>query len=154
MNESPRFTLNRSAMQLIYNQPFLDWVNSVDPSQSQDLTLEELSDDNDIFMIPDFDDLIDMEKWIEKRWHVFFDSMLFDWQTDEATWPKNRTYKMFRDWFEIKFHSLVWDMANEPLIVDDWGGNIEVDDDEPNGTIQIHTKPKTRPRGKPRGIAS
>lgn len=135
MNESPRFALNRSAMQLIYKQPFLDWVNSVDPSQSQDLTLEELSDDNDIFMIPDFDDLIDAESWIEKRWHVLFDSMLFDWQTDEATWPKNRTYKMFGDWFEIKFHSLVWDMADEPLVVEDWVDDIDIDDDFPDGML-------------------
>lgn len=121
MNEAQRFTLDRSAMQLIYKQPFLDWVYSVEPSQSQDLRLQELSDDNDIFMIPNFDDLIDKEKWLEKRWHVFFGIMLFNCQADEAKWPKNRTYKMFRDWFEIKFHSLVWDMTNEPLSVEDWG---------------------------------
>ncbi len=29
--------------------------------------------------------------------------------TDEALWPKNRTFDMFRQWFEIQMSSIVQD---------------------------------------------
>ena len=64
-----------------------------------------------------------------ESWRVLFDSILFDWITDESMWPQNRTLKMFRDWFDIEVHSMVWDLASEPLLVEDWG-----DDDDAEGT--------------------
>jgi hypothetical protein len=135
MKEALRFTLNRSAMQLICKQPYLDWASSLDQTQSEIWTLQQLNDDNDIFMIPQFVDPRDSMKWVVERWHVFFDNMLFDWETDEAMWPQNRTLKMFLEWFDIRIHSLVWDMANEPLTVEDWSGEDGVDEDEPDGIL-------------------
>jgi hypothetical protein len=35
--------------------------------------------------------------------------------TDESDWPKVRDLKLFREWFDIKFHSLVLDLVDEPL---------------------------------------
>lgn len=135
MNEAPRFTLNRSAMQLICKQPYLDWVNSLDPTQSGSWTLEQLNEDNDTFMIPQFVDPRDSIKWVEERWYVFFDNMLFNWDADEAVWPESKTLKMFHEWFDVQIHSLVWDIANEPLAVEDWSGEGGVDEDEPNGML-------------------
>ena len=48
--------------------------------------------------------------------------MLVDWYTDESLWPKKRSLKMFREWFDIQYHSMVWDLAvREPLELEDWG---------------------------------
>jgi hypothetical protein len=30
--------------------------------------------------------------------------------TDEASWPKNRTLEMFREWFEVQMSSIVEDL--------------------------------------------
>ena len=127
MNDEPRFVLNRSVALLVYKQPFLAWLQSADPTPGTVWTLEELREDNDTFLIPQFDDPSDSVKWIESRWRALFDSILIDWLTDESLWPKNRTLKMFREWFDIKVHSMVWDLAEEPLIVEDWDSD---DDDE------------------------
>lgn len=129
MSDCPRFVLNRSVAMLVYKQPFLDWLGSAGPDTLLlHMTLEDLRDDNETFLIPQFDDPRDSVKWVEKRWRVLFDSILFDWITDESMWPQNRTLKMFRDWFDIEVHSMVWDLASEPLLVEDWG------DDDAEGT--------------------
>ena len=122
-------------MQLICKQPYLNWVNSLDPTQSGSWTLEQLNEDNDTFMIPQFVDPRDSVKWVEERWHILFDNVLFNWDTDETVWPEGKSLKMFHEWFDVQIHSLVWDMANEPLAVEDWSGEEGVDEDEPNGIL-------------------
>ncbi len=122
-------------MQLICKQPYLDWVNSLDPTQSGSWTFEQLNEDNDTFMIPQFVDPRDSMKWVEERWHVLFDNMLFNLDTDEAVWPEGKTLKMFHEWFDVQIHSLVWDMANEPLAVEGWSGEDGVGEVEPNGIL-------------------
>ena len=42
---------------------------------------------------------------------------------------------MVLEWFEIDVHSMVWDLANEPLLIDDWGVDDECADfDYPEAT--------------------
>ena len=136
MSDHPRFVLNRSVVMLVYKQPFLDWLNIADPNPLP-MTLEDLQDDNDTFLIPQFDDPQDSIKWVEKRWQILFDGLLFDWLTDDAMWPQNRTVKMFREWFGIEVHSMVWDLADEMLQVEDWGGDgAEQGAENPN--INLH----------------
>lgn len=133
VSDYPRFVLNRSVAILVYKQPFLDWLSTAGPDPLHlPLTLEDLRDDNDAFLIPQFDDSQDSVKWIEKRWRVLFDSFLFDWITEESMWPQNRTLKMFREWFDIEVHSMVWDFANESLLVEDWGDDDEAEDPNRN----------------------
>lgn len=134
MTDFPRFTLNRGVVILHYRQPFLDWLKSTDPEPLERLTLEEMEHDGDAFLIPGYesresvDDEEDAIKWVEKRWRVFFEHCLNDWLQDESLWPKKRSLKMFREWFSIEYRSMVWDMANEPLMVEDWEGDGGYDD--------------------------
>ena len=45
-----------------------------------------------------------------------FESMHEGWVTDEARWPKNRTFEMFREWFEVQMSSIAQDLyLDEPL---------------------------------------
>lgn len=129
MSDYPRFVLNRTVMILVFKQPFLDWLNAADQNPLS-LTLEMLHIENDTFLIPQFDDPHDAVKWAEDRWHFLFDSILFDWATDESMWPENRSLEMFLEWFDIHVHSVVWDLASEPLLVEDWGIDNECVDFE------------------------
>ncbi len=36
--------------------------------------------------------------------------MLAGWVTDEALWPRDRTFEMFREWFEVQLSSIVQDL--------------------------------------------
>jgi hypothetical protein len=119
MNRTPRYTLNRTVVLLVPRQPFLDWLNNVDPDD-QTLTVDDLRDDNEVFLIPQLSDNSDSEKWVEKRWEFLFEHMLMGWVEDEMAWPQDRTLAMFRDWFDIEIHTMAWDLSDDPLFVEDW----------------------------------
>lgn len=136
MNSTPRFTLNRTVVLLVPKQPFLDWLNNVDPDD-QTLTVEDLRDDNEVFLIPQFADNSDSEKWVEKRWSFLFEHMLMGWIDDEAMWPQDRTLDIFREWFDIEIHTMAWDLSDEQLFVEDWQDE-EDDEDEEIEKIHLH----------------
>jgi hypothetical protein len=136
MNSTPRFTLNRTVVLLVPKQPFLDWLNGVDPDD-QALTAEDLREDNEVFLIPQFSDNADSEKWIEKRWSYLFEHMLMGWIDDEALWPQDRTLEMFRAWFDIEIHTMAWDLSDDPLFVEDWQDDDE-DEEEHEEIEKIH----------------
>ena len=92
-----------------------------------ELTLEEANDDSEAFLIPAYDSLVDpvdgtedAVKWVEKRWRMFFEHVLMSWIVDESAWPKKLSLKMFREWFDIEYKSVIWDMGSEPLMVEDF----------------------------------
>ena len=119
MNDSPQLTLNRTLVMLVPQLPFFEWLNEIDPTE-EPLTAEDLREDSNVFLIPQFNDSVDSIKWIEKRWSALFEHMLLEWMVDETMWPENRTLQMFREWFEIETHTMVWDLARESLLVEDW----------------------------------
>jgi hypothetical protein len=132
MKQRPRFQLNRAVVVLRYKQPYVDWIRTAGPNPLADYSLAEANDDGEIFLIPSFDSAVDpvdgtedAVKWVEKRWKMFFEHILEAWIVDESTWPQKRTLKMFREWFDVEYRSMVWDMGNEPFVIDEW-----VDDEE------------------------
>ena len=135
MNSIPRFTINRTVVLLGPKQPFLDWLNNVDPDD-QALTVDDLRDDNEVFLIPQFNDNSDSEKWVETRWSFLFEHMLMGWVDEDTLWPQDRTLEMFREWFDIEIHTMAWDLSDEPLIVEDW--QDEDDSDVEIEKIHLH----------------
>ena len=121
MNNYPRFTINRHLIILMPKQPVLDWIMRVDPNPPN-ITLEQLRHDQNAFLVPDaLDGQEDAEKWVKRKWQMFFEGFLDEWYTEESWWPQKRTYKMFKDWFEVQYHSMVWDLAtSEPIGYEDW----------------------------------
>ncbi|MCA3187970.1 MULTISPECIES: hypothetical protein [unclassified Cupriavidus] len=131
MSDHPRFTVSRSMVMLLPEQPFLDWIQAVDPDPVPTLTLTDVRDDASVFLLPAevADTAENALRWVEKRWRPFFEFMLGEW-FDDSVWPEELSLAMFRDWFTVRFHSMVWDMAPDaPLEYEDW--DDEEDDDAP-----------------------
>lgn len=138
MNSTPRYTINRTVIILAPKPDFLDWLNDVDPDD-QALTLEDLREDNEVFLIPQFNDNTDSEKWVETRWEFLFEHMLLGWVEDESLWPQNRTLDMFKEWFDIEVHTMAWDLSTDPLFVEDWQDEEDDNDDNDDGVVEkIH----------------
>lgn len=116
---------------LRYKQPYVDWASSAGPCPC-DLTLDDMNEDGEVFLVPSFDSRVspvefpeDAIKWVEKRWRMLFEYTLYSWIEDETEWPQNRSLKMFREWFDIEYRSMVWDMANEPILIEDFDDGPE-----------------------------
>ena len=106
--------INRSLLILRPKQPFLDWGVALD---DKNFTLEQLAEDSTAYLIPELWDESDQGELLESYCDVLFEEQLAAWWTDETAWPQKRNLKIFLDWFEVEFHSLVFDLCDEPIRV-------------------------------------
>ena len=128
--------LNRSAIVVKPRQPFLDWLHAADPT-SRDIALPEVAGDPTIYLIPECDSEEDVHEFLRELCEEIFVEQLAGWLTDgelaprpmflmndrgwyrdEETWPQDRSFEVFRRWFEFRHrhHSMLVDLSDEPLI--------------------------------------
>ena len=74
--------LNRSAVIVKPRQPYLEWTRRDDTEGLAESVFETLRKEPTIYLLPEY----------------------------EASWPKNRTLEMFREWFEVQMSSIVEDL--------------------------------------------
>ena len=120
-----RYTLNRGSVTLKPKQPVLDWLNSVDRSLGvkDSMKFDPLDEHGDTFLVPGepvVESRQDAVAWVEKNWKDFFEFELGQWILDDTLWPQKPTLKLFREWFDIEYRSMVWDIGAEPLQHEDW----------------------------------
>lgn len=122
MAKNPRSTINRQLILVLPKQPALDWIMSVDPQPLDHLTLNDIRQETDAFLISEgiVNSPEQAQKWAERRWSELFLQFVSGWYLDMDLWPQKRTLKMFREWFEVQYHSMVWDLADEPLTHEEW----------------------------------
>ncbi|WP_310993899.1 hypothetical protein [Aequorivita marina] len=99
--------INRSAITLKPLQPFLDWFSNLYPGE-----LDEANETNAYLVSEDIDDV---EAWLKKKFDKLFMIELEGWHTNKKDWPKRRTYKMFKQWFQVDISTMVYDLENEPV---------------------------------------
>ena len=100
--------INRSAIILKPQQPFLDWYNSIYPDSKIDI------DEVNTYLVND--DINDLEKWLKKKFDKFFKMELEEWHTNKKEWPQKRNYKMFKLWFQVEVSTLIYDLEKEPIL--------------------------------------
>jgi hypothetical protein len=103
--------INRNAFSIVLRQPFLNWVKE---TEKNSLFPREATDTN-IYLLEEKNDNAEIENWIKKNFDLVFKKELAAWFADEKLWPKNRSYKMFTEWFTVSYHSMVYDLENFPV---------------------------------------
>jgi len=100
-------TINRSAIVVRPAQPFLDWLHQVDPTSIK-FTLDDLGKEPSIYLLPEYDDVegISVLAKFSKR---IFEEELEGWWTERSAWPREQGLAEFREWFELIFHSVIFD---------------------------------------------
>ena len=97
--------------------PFYEWQNELYPDDLMQIPDElHKNDKATVFLIPDFETEIEFEKWITKNYKIFFEGIIEDWVTDNTLWPKKLTYELFKKWFHISFHTMVYDTLGTSII--------------------------------------
>ncbi len=99
--------LNRGVLIVWPKQPYLDWAAQLDDSG----LVPDPESEKTVYLIPEFDS--DDEAWeiLEDVYAEVFERELDGWHTDDAAWPENRTFAMFKEWFDIELHSVVEDLC-------------------------------------------
>ena len=109
--------LNRSLLIVRPRRPFLDWYLSLD--DAEDVTLEDLREEPTGYLLSEYELEEDREAVLEHFWDLVFEHELMAWSNEEKAWPRQRTFTMFRDWFEVELSSLVIDIVDAPLLTDE-----------------------------------
>jgi hypothetical protein len=112
--------LNRAALILRYRQPFVDWINAVDPSPaSHTLTLSEVNEEHTVYLV-EVDDLEELEHWLVLNHRGLFETELNGWYTDPALWPRDRSLAKLREWCSLELHTVVEDTGASPLVEEEF----------------------------------
>ena len=110
-------TVNRSAIVVKPKQPFLDWLHAADPT-SHEITLFDVCREPTIYLIPECDTDEELADVLRESCEEIFEEQLAGWYRDTSTWPRDRSYDVFCQWFDYRHHSMLVDLCDEPLIHD------------------------------------
>lgn len=102
--------INRSAIVLKPQQPFLDWYYKLYP---EDMGMDYIKETNIYLVSEEIDDL---EQWLKKKFDRFFKLQLEDYHYNKKQWPQRRTYKMFAEWFQVDIAPDIYDTEKRPVL--------------------------------------
>jgi hypothetical protein len=108
-------SLNRTAIVVRPGQPFLDWLHAADPTSSE-LRLENLQREPTVYLLPDCENEKEVRECLEEVCGQIFDEQLDGWYRVPFSWPTQRDLATFDHWFEWSFHSVVFDLCDDPLL--------------------------------------
>ncbi len=116
--------VNRAVILVKPKKPFIDWAKYVNTDNDlSDKEMEEEFDEYNAYLIKEVDYDEELEKNIKKEAKYIFETELAGWSQDESEWPTNRSYKIFREWFQI---------IDSIMVVDTDTSLLERDDEEDN----------------------
>jgi hypothetical protein len=102
--------LNRVAAILKPTENMLNWIN--ENAESEEIyTLEDITIDCTVVLFPAFDHEEQAEHYLLEIYDELFTSELLSWNDNPTIWPTDRSIEMFLSWFDIEFHSMVYDAA-------------------------------------------
>ncbi|MEM7061705.1 MAG: hypothetical protein AAF572_00855 [Cyanobacteria bacterium P01_B01_bin.77] len=82
--------------------------------------MPDQNDEPTIYLISEYNN--DSVAWaiLEQIYDSIFRVELHAWHTRTSDWPANRTFDMFRDWFDITFVSAIADLGSGSILGDDY----------------------------------
>lgn len=102
--------IDRSAIIVMPKAPFYEWYNALYPEEPMNEGKKANS-----YLVDYLEDDTAMERWLAKKFDYFFKSELDEWHPNKKDWPKKRTYKMFKEWFEVISCPDVYDTESRPV---------------------------------------
>ncbi len=112
--------VNRTALVVKPKQPYIDWANSLDSSSDGPvLSLEDPELDHNVYLVDEVIDPDELQEQLRRHYRTIFENELRDWHLLEADWPQGRDFEMFEAWFTVETHSVVIDLSDYELEVED-----------------------------------
>lgn len=113
--------LNRAAIILRYKEPAIRWINEADPVHDDPgISAADVNTERTVYLISDDDGDSQeaVERWIRRNWKEIFEQELMGWYTVPFLWPKKRTLKLFREWFDVECHTCLVDTVGGEFVED------------------------------------
>ncbi len=111
--------INRSAITVRAKEPFLKWLRGLPDPVGLETTLESVNREPHVYLLPEYAMLDEQEELLAEFFDLVFECQLDGWWRDETDWPIDRDLAMFKQWFDITFHSMIRDLTDAPLLHED-----------------------------------
>lgn len=105
--------INRSVVMVIPKKPFYKWEKNVFPDLG---SIEGQLHEYNSYLLKDSILPSEHQKVLRNDWDWIFENELNDICTDENTWPQERDWETFTEWFDLKFSTVVMDLVDEPVL--------------------------------------
>jgi hypothetical protein len=102
--------IERVAAILRPSETMLEWINE-QAEEGEMLILEDIQTDCTVILLPTFEEEAEAEEYLNQMYNEIFINELSAWNDDESAWPSDRSLDTFLEWFDIEFHSVVYDCA-------------------------------------------
>lgn len=106
--------VNRGLLVVKAKEPFREWVDSL-PGKDK-ITLRDINQDCSAYLIPEFEDHLHRDAFLNKVYADIFVKQLLSWCSNDIKWPRNRSFALFNRWFQLEFQSTVEDIAEYDLV--------------------------------------
>ena len=104
--------INRNALVLRPTKEMIEWANSVFPEDPIDYQDMSQHDEQDVFLLPDFDSTEESLEWVKENCEDFLAFALEDWCMDRNAWPSPMDWALFERFFHYSIESSVIDTMN------------------------------------------
>ncbi|MFH2058338.1 MAG: hypothetical protein ABIJ59_05505 [Pseudomonadota bacterium] len=103
-------SINRTAITIIPKQPYIEWANSFEDGVGYDHPHATT------ILIPDKYDEFNYETYLKKTFNQqIFEEELESWMADPDVWPPKKTYKIFKEWFDVICSDMTWDYGDKDV---------------------------------------
>jgi hypothetical protein len=103
--------VNRCAIGLAPRPPLIAWSRQTKPGEDMAWRQEDYS----LYLIPTYEDEEEGMALLQQGYEDIFEAELDSWCRDSASWPPERTFALFLEWFEVRFYPLVEDLVDDEL---------------------------------------
>ncbi|GAA0575278.1 hypothetical protein ACFQH5_06770 [Halomonas salifodinae] len=123
--------LNRSALSVKPTQPFLDWINSLEPTVGEDdLTLDDVDRESTVYLIPEMDTPEALQAFVRERYLEILETELRAWEEDERLWPETLDWALFQRFLRVEHSYLAMDLDDEaPLEISEFDDALLMETD-------------------------
>lgn len=107
--------LNRTAVVVVPQQPFFDWLARVDPDIGA-LTLADVQEEPTVYLLAECADDAELRRRLRWACRRIFEMELAGWMADALVWPEDRGFAEFSRWFSWSGHSEIVDLERGNLV--------------------------------------
>lgn len=102
----------RTAVVIYFRKPFIEWSYTVGAwiRMTEEEEQEAIRDGTTVILLPEMETTFEIEDYLKKHYERIFCYLLNEQKRDQNLWPQNRSYTMFREWFDVTEIDWVLDM--------------------------------------------
>jgi hypothetical protein len=107
--------INRNLIFIVPTEACLAWARKVHPHTPAAIRNQPAYEFGKAFLILQYEDYEKVMASIQKDWENWFNTMLKEWASDESLWPRNRSWELFNEYFEVVWQPWVEDTMPIPV---------------------------------------